>query len=310
MIKPFEFILILLVFSVSLMGTSLSLQLQERALEANASNAFSSFPFAAGRKPLPEIKTDRIEAEAFLVATPSGEILAERNADRPLPIASLTKIMTGLVLRKLPEGTEIWLTDRAKEVAPKHSKLPAGSAVSKETAEVLLLVESDNDIAEAIAESGGVYFNARTLHSRDSFIEEMNRMAVSLGMSNSQFKNPSGLDEDGHRSTAKDLLQLMRHADSAYPDFWVRTEHPPKSVETLSGSSYPVKSSNLILGRKGLLGAKTGLSEEALGALVFEYRNPVYPEDLVVVILRSPDRFGDAERLMGAIDRAFSGFLR
>lgn len=305
MLKPFEFLLIILVFSVSLMGTSLSLRLEEKALKASASNFFSAFPFAAGKKSLPEIETENIQAEAFLVATVSGDILAEKNADLPLPVASLTKIMTALVSRELPEGTEIWLTERAKAVPPKHSKLPAGSVLSKEAAEILLLVESDNDIAEAIAESGGVYFNARTLDSRASFIEEMNKTAKALGMKNSEFKNPSGLDEGGHRSTAEDLFRLMQSLTQKYPDFWRETENPPKTVASLSGVSYPVKSSNLILGRKGLLGAKTGLSEEALGALVFEYRNQIFPEDLIIIVLRSPDRFADAERLMGSIDRAF-----
>lgn len=306
MIKPFELLLIIIVFTVSLMGTSLSLRLEEKTLKASAVDLFSSFPFAAGKKTLPAIKTENIQAEAFLIATASGDVLAEKNADVPLPIASLTKIMTALVLRHLPEGTEVWLSERAKEVSPKHSKLPKGAVISKETAEVLLLVESDNDIAEAIAESGGVYFNARTLNSRESFIDEMNKTALGLGMQSSLFKNPSGLDEVGHRSTAKDLFRLMQSVDQQYPDFWRATENPPKSVSTLAGVSYPLKSSNLILGRKGLLGAKTGLSEEALGALLFEYRNQIYPEDLMVIVLRSPDRFGDAERLMGAIDRAFA----
>lgn len=306
MIKPFEFLLIVIVFSVSLMGTSISLRLEEKTLKASASNFFSAFPFAAGKKSLSEIKTENIQAEAFLIATASGDILAEKNAESSLPIASVTKIMTALVLRQLPAGTEIWLSERSKQVPPKHSKLQAGAVISKEAAETLLLVESDNDIAEAIAESGGVYFNARTLNSRESFIEEMNRTAAALGMRNSTFKNPSGLDEEGHQSTAKDLFRLMQSVSQRYPDFWLETEDPPKTVASLSGASYPVKSSNLILGRKGLLGAKTGFSEEALGALVFEYRNQIFPEDLIIIVLRSPDRFRDAERLMGSIDRAFS----
>lgn len=310
MIKPFEFLLITLVFSVSLMGTSLSLRLEEETLKASASNFFSAFPFAMGKRSLPEIKSENILAEAFLIATASGDVLAEKNADTPLPIASLTKIMTALVLRQLPAGTEIRLSERSKQVSPKHSKLPAGTVISKEAAETLLLVESDNDIAEAIAESGGIYFNARTSNSRESFVDEMNKMAITLSMRSSTFKNPSGLDEGDHRSTAKDLFRLMRHVDQAHPDFWSVTENPPKTIAALTGVAYPVKSSNLILGTKGLLGAKTGLSEEALGALVFEYRNQVYPEDLIVIVLRSPDRFGDAERLIGAIDRAFSALPR
>lgn len=299
------------VFLMSLLGTSVWISQKERELNLRDSGAaiYHTVPAAVGKRPLPILDATNIKAEAFVVGTASGEIMAERNKDFKVPIASLTKIMTGLLLEERGGDSVIWLTPEAQKTEPKLSALPAGTMLAKDAAATLLLVESDNDIAESIAASIGIFFDAKVSFPRESFINGMNKKAVTLGMHDTHFENPTGLDSLGHYSTASDLFRLVRYVSQKYPDFWDRTANPPDSVTSLSGARINLTSSNLLIGHPGLMGGKTGLTDEALGALVLKYRTEYFPEDLIIVILRSYDRFKDGEAFLREIEKVFKNSI-
>ncbi|MBI2054538.1 MAG: D-alanyl-D-alanine carboxypeptidase [Candidatus Sungbacteria bacterium] len=295
------------VFLTSLLGTSIWISQKERELNLKNSGAaiYNPVPVATGKHSLPTLNTADIKAEAFVVGTASGKIIAEKNKDVKVPIASITKIMTGLLLEERGSDAVIWLTPEAKKAKPKLSAFPAGTILSKDVAATLLLVESDNDIAESIARTLGIFFDAKVSFPRESFIKGMNRKAVSLGMQNTHFANPTGLDSPEHYSTASDIFRLVQYVSQKYPGFWDRTANPPDSVASLSGAKIDLTSSNLLAGYPGLIGGKTGLTDEALGALVLKYRTEYFPEDLIIVILRSADRFKDGEAFLREIEKAF-----
>ena len=299
------------VFFVTLVGTSVALVSSENSRLAEkpaATDAFSQLPrtpkYAAGIV-LATVNTDKIQAESFIAATESGVVLASRNTDAEVPIASLTKIMTALMLKELGGDLTITLTESAKRVTPKISDVPVGEELAANTAKTMLLVESDNDIATAIAETVGQKLRSDNTSAEDVFRRAMNQRARELGLSRTHFRNPTGLDEFGHLSTATDLFRLVQYIDANRPGFWDETASPPKSVTSLSGRKYPIKSSSLLLSHPGIIGIKTGLTDNAEGALVIRYRFTDFTEDIIVVILRSPDRFRDGELLLGAIERAF-----
>lgn len=288
-----------LIFLVSLLATSVylaALDFEEQGLG-----------FVGGASPRPSasplLELGGIQAESFVVASLSGEKLAGRNETREVPIASLTKTMTALVAIEYGRNASILISPSAKSVPPKSSSLPAGTVLGLESARTLLLVESDNDIAEAIAESVGPLIDLSRPSPRDGFVRAMNKKAQSLGMSGTHFENPTGLDGTAHYSTAEDLARLANYIALKYPDFWSITAEPPRSVQTLAGRAVPLHSTNLLKDYPGLIGAKTGLSDEAEGALILRYRMTEFPEDLTIVILRSPDRFRDGETILKELKR-------
>lgn len=293
-------ILVFLIFGVSFVVSSMVFVAWER----RSSVSFAGLLPALAHESPPLVAPVGIAAEAYVVATLSGEILAENNAYRSYPMASLTKIMTGLLLKEWGESATIWITPHVKEVDTKHSKVPVGEILSPDAAFALLLAESDNDIAEAVADSVGVFIDGRAADPRGAFIGAMNEKAVKLGMHATHFDNPSGLDDAHQYSSAFDMLRLLRHTAEKYEDFWDVTVDPPSYVHAYSGKRYPLQSSS-ILNNAGIVGVKTGFSPDAKGALLLRYRMREFPEDLVIVILRSPDRFGDGERLIAAIRGAF-----
>ncbi|MBI3627344.1 MAG: D-alanyl-D-alanine carboxypeptidase [Candidatus Sungbacteria bacterium] len=303
MAKP---LFIAIVFLVSFVGTSLVFHGKEAALfgaPVDGSPAAIFLPTKAKELRILFNESDfqNIKAESFIIGTVSGQVLASRAADAPHPMASLTKIMTGLLLEERGRGTTIWVTPDAKGVDPKHSSLKTGATLDADTARVLLLAESDNDIAESIAGSVGILFDPSLDNPRAAFVAAMNQKAAELGMLKTHFLNPTGLDEAGHVSSARDLFRLVGYATTNYADFWAHTAEP-KTRLAISGATIEIQSSNLLSGQPGLIGGKTGFTDKSEGALVLLYETQYSPEDIVIVLLRSPDRFADGEKLLGIIE--------
>lgn len=298
----------ILVFLIAFIGSSVYLWRFNQSNMAVGSISFAAIPDIAPRYEgvlLPQLESSSIEAESYIVGTESGVVLARKKSLDAVPMASLTKVMTALLLEKYGTSSTILLTEIAKSVTPKVSDLAIGETFTAKVAKTLLLIESDNDIAESIATAIGPLIDPSLQTPRDSFISAMNKTASDLGMTKTRYKNPSGLDEMGHFSSAYDLFTLVRFIDDHYPNFWDETANPPKSIASLSGRKYSIKSSSLLVNYPGIIGVKTGLTDEAKGALIIRYRITGFPEDLILVILRSPDRFRDGERLINSIKSAF-----
>ena len=142
---------------------------------------------------------------AFAIDQDTGEELFSKNADIELPIASVTKLMTALVMAEsgLDMKKKIRITREDYLRSTAYSKLRNGMVLSRETALKAALMSSDNRAASALARSypGG----------KKAFVKKMNETAVSLGMTESYFADPAGLD-NGNRATARDLSKLVAAA--------------------------------------------------------------------------------------------------
>lgn len=143
---------------------------------------------------------------AFMVNPVTGEVAFQKNADAQLPIASLTKLMTALVV--VEEGLpldEKLVVNRSDYVASRaSSKLRSGMTMTRQTALLAALMSSDNRAAHMLARTypGGL----------DAFVAAMNQKAQHLGMSGSHFADPTGLDNN-NVSTARDLSRLVEAAE-------------------------------------------------------------------------------------------------
>ena len=148
-----------------------------------------------------------VVARAYLVANAStGEVLASRNADARVPIASITKLMTVLVVLEHAKATDVvTVRRRATAVGESTIHLRAGERITVGDLIDGALIQSANDAADALADHVGHGNLAR-------FVAMMNVKARELGLNETHFSRPDGLDAPGHVSSARDVVKLAEIA--------------------------------------------------------------------------------------------------
>jgi D-alanyl-D-alanine carboxypeptidase len=244
-------------------------------------------------RPAPELS-----AHAYFVGI-MGEkraLLGQREW-KPLAPASLSKLMTAVLAQDyLPPQAPIIFSETAKSVrenGEKMSKVEVGMILAREDVLKLLLVASANDAAMALAEmlgGGGQFQKLATQKARE------------IGLENSQFVNSTGLDEAGHYTTAEDLALLAAYIWQRYPFIWEITRQKEAVIFSESDHKYTVETTNkLLLEFPGILGGKTGFTDNAKESLILLY--PVRPDKIaIIVILGSSDRFGDGRKIINWLE--------
>ncbi len=191
---------------------------------------------------------------AVLMDADTGQVLYDHNGSRRMLIASTTKIMTALVvLERASPGEEV--TVRQEHMTEGSSMyLKPGERVTVEELLYGLLLCSGNDAAAALADHCG---------GTASFVRRMNGLARELGMEDTSFANPSGLDDDGHYSTARDMARLAAYAAGNHT--FVRL-CSTRSV-TIGGRTM-TNHNRLLRAVPGCIGMKTGYTRAAGRTLV------------------------------------------
>jgi len=184
-------------------------------------------------------------------------VLAEWDADTRRAMASITKIMTVLLALELGElDDEVTVSEEAAGQGGQEIGLVAGETVALGALVRAAMVRSGNDAAAAIAEHIG--------GSIEGFVELMNGRAAELGMTNTHFVNPHGLDANGHYSSARDMLTVGRAA-MAIPDFVdIARSRVMVFPDTPDGTPRSATNTNRILNSyRGVIGVKTGETPNA-----------------------------------------------
>lgn len=210
------------------------------------------------------VKAEELDLTAkssILIEASTGEILSEKNSDEKLAPASMTKIMTMLLIMESLEKNEYSLEDKvnistnAASMGGSQVFLEAGSELKVKELLKAIAIASANDAAVAMAEY--------TAGSTESFVNLMNEKAASLGCTNTTFKNVHGLDTEGHLTTAKDMSimarELLKHEEiltfsSIYEEFLNKPD---------GSSTWMVNTNKLIKYYNGLDGLKTGFTKNA-----------------------------------------------
>jgi len=200
-------------------------------------------PVCAAATPPPNVA-----AASWYLVGDDGALLASRNADQARPMASITKLMTALVVLEHAKLSDVVrVGETAAEVGESSIYLRAGDELT--VAELLhgMLVPSANDAAEALA----LYVGHGSI---DRFVDLMNEKAEALGLEDTHFENPHGLDEPGHVSSARDTTKLVRYA------LGVPFVRDALARETFSLPGRPTfETTDDLLGRwPPLVGGKTG----------------------------------------------------
>lgn len=241
---------------------------------------------------------------AALMDAADGRVLWQKGAHERRSIASTTKIVTALVVIRTGHIDDlVTVSPRAAEVGasdPLVSRLglKSGQRISVRHLLYGLLLPSANDAALALAEHFG--------GSVEGFVEMMNLEAVATGAANTRFRNPHGLDEPGHFSSAYDLALIARRAMSD-PLFREIVATPRYEIPAgILGASMTIENRNLLLGSfQGADGIKTGQTLAAGRVLVASASRS--EEQRIAVVIGSTDSFVDARALL---EYGFSGFRR
>ena len=275
MTKRVKFFLI--AFFVSLpfwWGINIFQENLEKFFYAQISKPFEEMVFVnLPEKPQkPELDLQVKSAISIKITPHKEKILFQKEIEKPLPIASLTKLMTALIVFEDPENYNFSkIVTISKEAAkqedvPEYGNLKMGEKINIEKLLNLMLIYSSNDAAWAFSEEIGPKY----------FVEKMNQKTKILGMENTNFVNPTGLDpenlyfnqenlNDFNYSTVKDLAKLTKYILNEFPLIFEIASTKPV---------YPIKNgfSDLSLSQDiNIIGGKTGYTDEAGGCIILVF---------------------------------------
>ncbi len=226
----------------------------------------------------------------------SRSTVFEINGTTPMYPASLTKIMTALISLESYELDRIMTVQSAENTIGSSIKLTAGISMSVENLLYAALVSSGNDAAVTLAEN---YPGGYT-----KFIDRMNEKARFLDLTDTYFTNVAGMEDALHLSTSRDLSLL---AATAMENLQFRRFVSKKSITITDVDklhTYRLENTNLLLGKYGIIGVKTGTSENAGQNLILFLNRGEH--SLIITILGSVDRFADAKTLIDHLDAHLS----
>ncbi len=237
-----------------------------------------------------------LESEsAILIEESTGQILYEKNSNTPLRPASVTKIMSILLIMESIKNGDITLetpvpcSEKASSMGGSQIWLSENETLTVHEMLKAICIASANDCTYALAEfiSG----------SEELFVQKMNEKAKELGMNNTSFKNCHGLDEDGHLTTSHDIALMSRELLVKHPEI---KEYSSTWIDSLrDGTSELVNTNKLIRTYNGATGLKTGSTSLALYNLSASATRDNL--SLIAVIMKAPTpkiRFSEAKLLL------------
>lgn len=238
---------------------------------------------------------------AILMERSTGTVLFEHDADKQMPPASITKVMTLLLVFEAMDAGKF--TIETEIVASEHACSMGGSQIWLEPGEAFTVNELLKAAAISSANDACVALGEAVSGSEETFVELMNERAAELGMKNTVFKNCTGLDAEGHLSTARDIAimsaELLRHPKiKNYSTVW---------MDSLRGGKTELTNTNrLVRFYKGCTGLKTGSTDGAGCCLSASAERDGM--ELISVTLGSPntdERFAAGRKLL---DYGFANF--
>ena len=230
----------------------------------------------------------------------SEEIIYEKNAHQRLQIASITKIMTALIILEENSFEETTIvSNNAASTEGSTMYLRSGEEISIENLLYGIIINSANDAAVALAEHNAGSVNA--------FVEKMNTKALSLGLVNTNFANPIGLDNSNNYSSAFDIAKL---AKQVYQNEFIKEAAQKKEFTVYSQSKtykHILESTNDLLGNEylNIKGLKTGRTDAA-GLCLVAVAESDSENEVITVVLNSPARFTETKVLVDWVFRAYN----
>lgn len=258
--------------------------------DSNADNPFLDIVIAA--------------KSAYVWDISSQKALFKKSESTQLPLASIAKLMTALVAQEVLDESQPIKIDGLSIRQDGDSGLFVGEIFERLTLSDLVLMSSSNDGAYALAAAAGSMLS--TENGANSFVNAMNIRAKEIGLLETYFKNPTGLDlsqtEGGAYGSARDMAFLMEYIVINYPTLLEFTLEDKARVYSKSGQYHDTENTNYYIDDvPGLIGSKTGYTDLAGGNLVIAF-NVGLNRPIVAVVLgsTSQERFTDMLQLVAA----------
>lgn len=278
------------------------------ALPASAATDEADYDAAAVIKIMDKTNVMSLQAKgSILMDFSSGKVLLENNSHEKLPIASVTKVMSMLLIMEAIDNGKMALD--TKVTVSDHSYSMGGSQVWLEPGEIFTVDEMLKAVAIHSANDATVALAEAIAGSEELFVNMMNERAVELGMRDTFFLDCTGLTDDGHYSTAYDIALMSRELMQKYPKILEYTSRWSDSFRDNTPGKKPVLLVNtnyLIHDYQGMVGLKTGSTNKAGFCLsASAIRNN---QQLISVVLGEPNsntRFAETRKLL---DYGFANF--
>lgn len=245
---------------------------------------------------------------ALLMDAATGTILYEKNSHEAMPPASVTKVMTMLLIYEGEEAGQFAWSDNVQ--VSEHAASMGGSQVFLEPGETQTAADMTKCIAIASANDAAVAMAEFVAGSEEAFVERMNQKAEELGMADTHFKNACGLDTDGHETSAHDIALMSRELMTRFPEIrdytttWQDTiVHKTRKGESEFGLT---NTNKLIKWYEGATGLKTGSTGKALYCLSgTAERDGLH---LIAVVMAAPDFKVRFQETMKLLDYGFANY--
>ncbi len=252
-------------------------------------------------------RAPELNATAFYLvaidAKGNEKVLASKNEDDFMPIASITKLVTALSVYAFYDPLEEIRIDPAVLGGKGDSgRFRGGEAYEVNELMRAMLIESNNDAAEAFARAAG----------EAAFVSEMNRRAEALGLLHTHFVNPTGLDgAESNQSSARDAARILKEIVTSYPDVRAVLAMPEAEICTVGRiACFVATTTNALLHDPGfpmtIIGGKTGETPAAKKNLVLAARAPTPGLIIIGAVLGSDDHFRDMKKLLEWAERAYA----
>lgn len=245
--------------------------------------------------PTEEVNLNLESPSCILIEQTTGKILYEKNSHEQLRPASVTKVMSVLLIMEALDSGKISLTDKVP--CSENASKMGGSQIWLDVREELTVDEMLKAICVVSANDCTVAMAEFLAGSTEAFVEKMNAKARELGMKDTCFKNCHGLDEDGHVTSSYDISLMSRELLQKHPAI---TKYTTIWTDTLrDGKSELTNTNKLIRNYKGATGLKTG----STGLALYNLSASATKNDLslIAVIMKAPStkvRFAEAQKLL------------
>lgn len=245
--------------------------------------------------PTEEVNLNLESPSCILIEQTTGKILYEKNSHEQLRPASVTKVMSVLLIMEALDSGKISLTDKVP--CSENASKMGGSQIWLDVREELTVDEMLKAICVVSANDCTVAMAEFLAGSTEAFVEKMNAKARELGMKDTCFKNCHGLDEDGHVTSSYDISLMSRELLQKHPTI---TKYTTIWTDTLrNGKSELTNTNKLIRNYKGATGLKTG----STGLALYNLSASATKNDLslIAVIMKAPStkvRFAEAQKLL------------
>lgn len=241
-------------------------------------------------------------ASQILMEATTGEIIYANNENERLLPASVTKVMTLLLVMEQIDRGELKYTDtvtcssNASGMGGSQIWFKEGETLTVDEALKCICVVSANDVSYAMAELVG--------GSHENFVQMMNKKAKELGMENTNFLNAHGIDEEGHYTTAKDIAIMSRELITKHPNI---TKYTTIWMDSIRGGTFELANTNKLLKTyQGMTGLKTGSTSQALFNLSATAERDGL--SLIAVVMKAPTSSIRNEEITTLLNYGFSAY--